>query len=113
MAAMTASHATVGIGATSAMAAFTTLFNGWHGFDSDHASAAAWLVVTGAGGLYAAIQWFISWQWPTVPALPGELVEIPPGAPPVHVAEVPEPAPVVPQPGVVGGEPVQHVIPQG
>jgi hypothetical protein len=108
MAGMSASHATVGIGATSAMAALTTLLNGFHGMDSDHASAGAWLIVTGAGAIYAGVQWWISWKYPTAPALPGELVDIPPGAPPAVVAVVPQPAPVPPapevpaQPAVVG-----------
>jgi hypothetical protein len=105
MAGMSASHATVGIGATSAMAALTTLLNGFHGMDSDHASAAAWLLITGGGAIYAGIQWWISWKYPTAPALPGELVDIPPGAPPAVVAVVPQPAPPAPavpaQPAVV------------
>jgi hypothetical protein len=100
MAGMSASHATVGIGATSAMAALTTLLNGFHGIDSDHASAAAWLLITGGGAIYAGIQWWISWKYPTAPALPGELVDIPPGAPPAVVAVVPQPAPVPPAPEV-------------
>ena len=88
---MNSTHATVGIGATSSMAALTTLLSGFHGLDGEHAAAAAWLIVTGAGACYALAAWFVAWKWPTAPALPGELVEIPQGAP----SQVPQAQPLV------------------
>lgn len=74
---MNSTHATVGIGATSAMAALTTLLDGLHGLPSDKAAAAAWLVVTGGGGIYALVVWWVQWRWPTLPPLPGEIVALP------------------------------------
>ncbi len=67
---MNSTHATVGVTATASMAALTTLLSGFHGFDAEHASAAAFLIVTGLGGLGMLAAWFISWKWPTVPPLP-------------------------------------------
>lgn len=67
---MDATHVTVGVTATSAMAALTTLLTGWHGLDAPHASAAAFLIVTGIGGIGMAFACFISWKWPSAPPLP-------------------------------------------
>jgi hypothetical protein len=92
---MNASHGMIGVGATSGMAMLTVLLTGFHGLDGDHASAAAWWILTGSGAIYAMVQWFIRWRWPNAPALPGEIVEVPPNAPAIQVAQVqPQPAPI-------------------
>lgn len=104
---MNSTHATVGIGATSAMAAVSTLLDGFHGMTGQQADAAAWLLVTGLGAVYAMIAWYIAWRWPTAPALPGEFVALPPNTPAVPVAQVQAPEPPPPAPAAA---PVARVI---
>ena len=94
-------HAAVGVSATSASFALTTLLTGFHGLDGGKAAALSWLIVTGAGGLWLGVAWYVKWRYPTAPALPGELVQIPPGAPPVQVAQMPPPEVPPPAPAVV------------
>lgn len=65
-----ATHIAVGVSATGAMAALTTLLTGWHGFDAAHAAAGASLIVMVVGGAYALGAWFIGWKFPTIPPLP-------------------------------------------
>lgn len=64
---MNSTHVTVGTASISAMAALTTLLTGWHGLDTDHAAAAAWLICMAVGAIYAGTVWFIRWRWPQVP----------------------------------------------
>jgi hypothetical protein len=94
------SHATVGLGATTATVYLTTLLTGWHGHDASWAGAAAGMLVMAAGAVYAGAAWYIALKYPQAPALPGELVEIPPNAPAVKVAEVPVQPQPSPQPPV-------------
>jgi hypothetical protein len=67
---MDSTHATVGVTATAAMAALTTLLTGFHGFDEPHAAAAAFLIVTGLGGLGMLVGWWVTWKWPSAPPFP-------------------------------------------
>lgn len=85
---MNSSHATVGISATSAMAALTTLFTGLHGLSGEQAASLAWLVVSGGGALIALVMWFIAWKYPNIPPLPGQVIAIPPNTPATQVAVV-------------------------
>lgn len=77
-------------------------------FHWDVSLAANWVVVitTAAGAAGALAVWFVKWRWPSAPPLPGELVEIPPGAAPVQVARVQAPA-------VVPAAPLPPAVPAG
>lgn len=61
---MNATHATVGVGTTTATVWLTTLLTGWHGLDSDHASAMAGLVTLVAGGIAVVAGRIALHYWP-------------------------------------------------
>lgn len=63
---MNSTHATVGVSATTATAWLTTLLTGWHGMDSDHAAAAAGLIVLVCGGMLGLGFTVAKSRWPTV-----------------------------------------------
>jgi hypothetical protein len=67
---MNATHAAVGVSATSSVAMLTVLLTGFHGLDADHAAAAAWLTTTALGGAGMLAAWFVKWKWPSAPPLP-------------------------------------------
>ena len=63
---MNSSHAAVGVSATSAVAALTTILTGFHGLNGDQAAAWAWLIVTGIGGLGMVVTKLVVWKWPSL-----------------------------------------------
>lgn len=72
---MNSSHASVGVGSASAVAALTTLLTGFHGWDGSKAAAAAWLITAIAGGVSAAAVAFIRWKWPTLPVPASPIIQ--------------------------------------
>lgn len=53
---MNATHGIAVVGSGGAIDALTTLMTGWHGMDTAHAGAAAFLIVTGATGIGYLLQ---------------------------------------------------------
>jgi hypothetical protein len=96
---MNSTHTAVGIGSGGAVGILTGIIAGtWH-LDPNLAADWAMALVGAAGFAGGMVIWFIKWKYPTAPALPGELVDIPAGAPPATLAVVPAaPPPPAPAP---------------
>lgn len=89
---MNSSHAVAGTGGAIFGAALSAILASRFGLAPDLASA--WVTVLGGattavGGL---VLWWVHWKWPELPPLPGEQVEVSPGAKAVQTAVVQEPA---------------------
>lgn len=61
---MNATHATVGMGTTTATVWLTTLLTGFHGLDADHAGAMAGLITIIVGGIGMVAGRIVAHNWP-------------------------------------------------
>lgn len=102
--------AAAGVGGTLGSALTAVLASTFHW---DVSLAANWVVVimSAAGFVAALVVWWVKWKWPSAPPLPGELVEVPPGAPVVRVAQVAEPGAAAPPAPVVAPPPAPPLPP--